>query len=349
MVNLPIRVLIPSGAGAPGFAGIVKCLKQRNLCEIYAGDCEAGVYGSSLADYFFVVPKSNHPDYIHSIAKICIENKIDVVLPITTQELILLAKNEAEFQKIGVKVIISDLDNLTIANNKGLLHQFSQSIDIPIPEGEVTSNKIQWETTVDNLQKRHEILCFKPVLGNGSRGFGIISKEVNHQFLTNKPSTFSLLKEEWNLRLQENFEIPLLVTEFLPGTEYSVDLVCRDGAVLICIPRTRDKMIGGISVAGKIIEDTDIINQSKKLAESLKLNGPIGMQWRRDRNGIAKLLEINPRLQGTTSSILLAGVNIPLISVLLALNRDAELEKLDFIPVWNTKFTRFWEDIKVLN
>jgi len=42
-------------------------------------------------------------------------------------------------------------------------------------------------------------------------------------------------------------------------------------------------------------------------------------------------------------------VNIPLISVLLALNRDTELEKLNFVPVWNTKFTRFWEDIKVLN
>jgi hypothetical protein len=52
---------------------------------------------------------------------------------------------------------------------------------------------------------------------------------------------------------------------------------------------------------------------------------------------------------GSTATTLLAGVNIPLTSVLLALNRDAELEKLNVVPVWNTKFTRFWEDIKVLN
>ena len=103
MLNLPIRVLIPSGAGAPGFAGIVKCLKQRNLCEIYAGDCEVGVYGSSLADYFFVVPKSNHPDYIHSITEICIENKVDVILPITTQELNLLAKNNVSTNQANSK------------------------------------------------------------------------------------------------------------------------------------------------------------------------------------------------------------------------------------------------------
>ncbi len=349
MSDDPIRVLIPSGAGAPGFAGIVKCLKQDGLCQVYAGDCEDGVYGSRLADFFYVVPKSSHPDYIDVILSIAGKEKIDVILPITTHELNILASNKEAFEKQNIKVIVSDLECLKIANDKGLLHQFALNKNIPVPEGFVVHNKNQWQKTVNELQMKHQLICFKPVLGNGSRGFGIITKKLNDAFLTNKPTTFPLLKEEWLLRLPEQFEIPLLVTEFLPGKEYSVDLICKDGRVLICIPRTRDKMIGGISVAGQIVNDGDIIKQSVLLAESLVLNGPIGIQWRRDIHGLPKLMEMNPRLQGTTSAISLAGVNLPLISVLLCLEKHEILSKFDFVPLWQTKFTRFWEDVKVLN
>lgn len=349
MSDGPIRVFIPSGAGAPGFAGIVKCLKQGDLCQVFAGDCEDGVYGSRLADFFYVVPKSNHPDYLEVILSIACKEKIDVILPITTHELNILVSNKESFEKQSIKVIVSDLECLKIANDKGLLHQFALNNNIPVPEGFVVHNKNQWQNSVNELQLKHHLICFKPVLGNGSRGFGIVSKELNDAFLTTKPTSFPLLKEEWILRLPETFGIPLLVTEFLPGIEYSVDLICKNGEVLICIPRSRDKMIGGISVAGQIVNDEDIISQSKHLVESLKLDGPIGIQWRRDINGIAKLMEINPRLQGTTSAILLAGVNLPLIAVLLSLEKGEELSKLDFVPVWKTKFTRFWEDVKVLN
>ena len=33
-----IKVLIPSGAGAPGFAGFVRCLRKDTRIEIFAGD-----------------------------------------------------------------------------------------------------------------------------------------------------------------------------------------------------------------------------------------------------------------------------------------------------------------------
>ena len=45
-----IKVFIPSGAGAPGFAGIVRCLRKDSRVEIFAGDTNPNPYGKVLAN-----------------------------------------------------------------------------------------------------------------------------------------------------------------------------------------------------------------------------------------------------------------------------------------------------------
>ena len=49
-------IFIPSGAGAPGFAGICKELQLHGGFRVVAGDMRAGVYGATLADEFVVMP-----------------------------------------------------------------------------------------------------------------------------------------------------------------------------------------------------------------------------------------------------------------------------------------------------
>ena len=73
-----------------------------------------------------------------------------------------------------------------------------------------------------------------------------------------------------------------------------------------------------------------------------ELDGPIGMQWKEDADGVPHLIEINPRLQGTTSALALAGVNLPVQAVRLALGLELTASTADI--VWGKQFVRFWDE-----
>ncbi|NBX64750.1 MAG: ATP-grasp domain-containing protein, partial [Bacteroidetes bacterium] len=185
--------------------------------------------------------------------------------------------------------------------------------------------------------------CFKPVRGNGSRGFGVIVHDIERgNFLGTKAGILPLTLSEWTLRMPKQFDIPLMVCAYLSGIEYSVDMLCSSGKTLFCVPRTRDKMIGGISVAGKLDRNFGLIAFCIQLAQAMELDGPIGMQWREDSEGVPHLIEINPRLQGTTSVLALAGINFPVQAVRLALGMELTSNTADID--WGSRFVRFWDE-----
>ncbi len=338
-----ITVFIPSGAGSPGFGGIFHCLKSDPNLVIHAGDQSLLSYGFGMADFSVQVPSSNQSDYIPFVVEYCQEKNIDVLLPITTRELESLAENIHLFERIGTKVVISPLNNLKIANNKFFVLEHAQSIGVPVPKfTQVFQFQELSDYCLERFREGEVKQCFKPVNGNGSRGFGVVTINLNSDFLHEKSGWMPLELEEWGKRMGSGqFETPLLVSDFLEGKEYSVDVLMNRGKIQYCIPRRRDKMIGGISVTGVIEHNKELIELSNKLVKSLNMNGPIGVQWKYDSNGIPKLLEINPRLQGTTSACILAGVNLPLEAVKGVLGHEIGLDKVQ----WGTPFTRFWTDI----
>jgi len=354
-----VRILIPSGAGAPGFAGIVRCLRKLPDVYIAAGDSREYVYGSQLADAFEVVPSSQDEQiYVEKVVAMCKEHKIQVVLPITTRELGLLSKHKKNIEdSADCKVVVSELEGLTVANNKGLLYEFAWNHGFRVPGFAVISGRESFVLEAHGLGISHRMLCFKPVLGNGSRGFGRVIPDAGESgdWMEEKAGVLPMTLEEWRVRIPESLGEgqELLLSVYLTGAEYSVDMLCDRGKVIFCIPRSRDKMIGGISVAGTFVKNESLIAECCRLAELLELDGPVGMQWREDESGECYLLEINPRLQGTTSVLELAGLNLPMAAVKMALGlgnykgRTGINDGIDF--EWGRSFVRYWEECLLLD
>lgn len=345
LMTLPaIRVLIPSGAGAPGFAGIVECLREREGLEVIAGDINTKAYGKALANKFFVNWPSDNAEYLDIISKKIKEESIDVILPITTRELLPLSLNKERLAMLGVKVLISDSKAIEVANDKGATWNYANSIGIKTPTGAIVQSVDEWENAVSEILNTGKNACFKPIFGNGMRGFGIVENKRGINFWTEKSGILPLNKQEWLERLKFEWAQALLVSEFLPGKEYSVDVIIHQNEVKRIAVRTREKMIGGISVQGTFIQHSEIEEMTVKLLTGIGLDGPIGVQWREDDNEIPKLLEINPRLQGTTSASRVAGVNIPLEAVKIFIGEDVDFsKKIQF----GTSFNRYWKDISV--
>ncbi len=66
-------------------------------------------------------PSSDEVKYMEALLSICSTESVDVVLPITTRELDVLAKHAETIKSLGIQLILSSADALITANNKGLL------------------------------------------------------------------------------------------------------------------------------------------------------------------------------------------------------------------------------------
>lgn len=334
-----------TGAGAPGAAGIIKCLKQDKNIHLILADAAAEPVGKFLAGNFYQIPPAADPEFIASIRSICLKEQVKIIMPLVTRELFAFAKFKDEFRTIGVHVLVSDESALSIANDKGRLYQHLEQSRLKVPKYKIVNNWHEFEEALTYLDYPNQKVCFKPCVSNGSRGFRIIDPAIDelHLLFKEKPNHTYISLEKIKEVLEFNKFPSLLVSEYLPGPEYSVDCIAKNGQPILIVPRIRSSMKEGISVSGEFIQNKEIIKYCEDIIKSMHLHGNIGIQVKQAEDGLYKILEINPRVQGTISAGLGAGVNLPLMAVHQELN--ITIEEHDKQVIWGTKFIRFWEEV----
>ncbi len=334
-----------TGAGAPGAAGIIKCLEQDKSFHIISADANPNAIGQFLASEFYVIPRGDDPAFIPALLDLCRKKNIHVVMPLVTKELIPLALHTREFEFAGAKVLASPVESLEIANNKSRLYEFLQWRGIPVPAFRVIEKAEQLEDACRELGYPQKNVTVKPSVSNGSRGFRIISEKIDKLdlLLNYKPDHSFITLDEIKSIFQSGPIPEMLVSEWLPGEEYSVDCLCDKGEPILIVPRLRRKMINGISVEGEFIKDNDIISYCAGIIRDLHLHGNIGIQVKRSDAGQFLVLEINPRVQGTISAALGAGVNLPVLAVRWQLGLPVPENEMQV--KWGTKFGRYWEEL----
>ena len=124
----------------------------------------------------------------------------------------------------------------------------------------------------------------------------------------------------------------LLVTEFLPGEELSVDCFTDfNGDLLFIGPRTRERVQMGISFRSTAVDvDDEISFIARSINDKLALNGAWFFQIKRDRNGMFKLLEFAPRQSSTMGLYRHAGINFALLSLFNAQQIPVRILRNDY-------------------
>lgn len=335
--------ILVTGGGAPGAPGILHSIKNGNPnIVLYSCDVQEHTVGKLIADRYFTVPMGTDPNYAQRLLEIATSEGFSTILPITTRELIPLSEHKELFAQNGIDVIVSDYKQLQIANDKGKLYTHLRSLGIPTPRFEVASNYEEYTLAKKYFKDRDEKFIIKPCVANGSRGFRIIDNSIskNDLLFKHKPTSTYISEEELDIVLRDGFP-PIVVSEYLPGQEYTVDCLMQNGEIKFIIPRTREKMNNGISVAGTIEKNNDVIAYCQKILSSLTLEGPVGIQVKYSKESQPLLVEINPRIQGTTVACNGAGVNISLLAVL----PDYPSSVTQDTVKWNTKFIRHYNEL----
>ena len=344
-----VTVLV-TGGGAPGIAGTLYALRNNPdevQVRVITCDMRDDVIGKYLADRFYTVPPAENPDFIDTLLEIAVQEEVDVILPQVTQELLPLAENLSRFEKEGIAVAIASKEAIKCANDKWEILQAAEKCGVPTPQSRLTHSEEELKQTVKDFGYPEKKVVVKPRVSSGLRGLRILSEELWDvtRFLKEKPSSLEIRLDELLAILRGDQWPELIVQEFLPGKEYTID-VFRGCHGAVAVPRLREEIRSGITFRAKVELRDDLQRYALKLAEELDLRYAFGFQFKLSDTGVPKLLECNPRVQGTMVTAMFAGCNVIWWAVKEALGEEVVPESPKQ-RVNGMRFIRYWGGVAV--
>lgn len=278
-------------------------MNSAELHEALSGQVNIEVFGASSVErhgrhlferYRSDMPFISSPDFFPSLNALVKEWGIDLIIPSHDSVVDFFSDNR---HLINTKVLVPSTETAKICRSKSLTYDFFGDCGF-VPKRYLVPPKGSVQAFV------------KPDKGQGSVGARLVDFSSGQDLPT----------IDWANEV---------VTEYLPGDELTVDCFTdRHGVLLGIFPRSRDRVLGGISVSGASIEATSEIEAvGQEINERLKFLGLWYFQVKRSSQGAYKLMEISARCAGGQAITRARGFNLPVLSVYAAMGRDVRLPR----------------------
>ena len=281
-INKNLNVLIfPSGSGVA--KEIFDSLKYITWINIYGMDSDENNFSYyQFKNLILGAPFiKDVDDTLNFLKKYIKKYDIHCIFPGMDNIILFLKKYESE---LNVKIITSDIKTCEICLSKKQTYEMFKDI-ILTPE------------IYDKDEIKNFPLFIKPECGYGSRDSYLIKNIEEFNFYSKKRDD-------------------LIICEYLPGDEYTVDcFTSKTNGLLYSEARTRTKTLNGMSVLTKSILLPEVKEIAIKISNSLKFIGAWFFQLKLNKENKLTLLEIAPRIPGAMSLHRNVGINFPLLSI----------------------------------
>ena len=293
---------------------IRNALKDSKFIKLF-GATSVPCHAEMVFENCYTVPMVNDPPLIDALNMLTAEHDIDYIYPAHDDVLLHLTFHQEELQ---AKVVTSPEPTVMVCRDKWkTYHFFGGQYFIPKTWMNVTD--------VDEYP-----VFVKPAIGQGSKGA-------------------RLIHDRKHLYEAVNCEKDLVICEYLPGKEYTVDCFTdRHGELRYIGKRTRERIRSGIAVRSRLIPVDDVVRDiAAAINAEMEMNGAWFFQIKEDKYGQPKLLEIAPRIAGTMGLSRIIGVNLPLLTLYNMWDMDVDilLNKNDFL-LDRAFISRFQTDIE---
>lgn len=297
-----MKTILVTGIGAPGAVSIINHLKNNIQCKIIGVDCSIQYCAAKYyVDDFYQISKAKDNSFLNDIINIIKTYNVTNIISLVTDELYIFAKNKDLLNELNVEIFISSYESIKNSSNKYNLYESLKDI-INLPKYKKIKLRDIKNCLYEFNYPNNEV-CFKPLTLDGARGFRILSDKVDRlkQIMTEKPYNCYLTTEELDILFNKsNYNCDVLLSEYLPGKEYTVDTFVENNKIKAYTIRERLKLKDHISFVGKTVTNLHIEEQIQLINNKFEFNGSIGYQFKENKNNIPLLLECNPRLQGAT-------------------------------------------------
>jgi carbamoylphosphate synthase large subunit len=339
----PLRVLV-TASGAPGTAALLRALRDNGERELTLVGCDMSerAVGRHLCDAFRRVPPGSSPLFAEAVLQLCRDERIDAVLPQSSHDLEGLAGARPTFLDAGVTVLVSAPEAIRTANDKAACYALLDEIGVRAPGWRRVRGGRELARAAAELGYPLRSVCFKPVVGSGSRGFRVLDPTVDRldQLLHERPGSLALRLEEVNELLPEVGGEELLVMELVEGSEHTIDGIAAGGRVLLGHAKTRESMRAGLAMYFETLEDDGLVEVARRIVAALGLDHFFNIQLVGEA-----VIEVNPRI---STVVYQEDLNLPYLGLKRALGEidAAELEAYGHRVRPSRRALRFFDQLE---
>jgi len=236
----------------------------------------------------------------------------DMVMPIGDDCTEMVSKYKDEIEEF-TRVPVVKYSKWLRARDKAQTIELAMNLGVPCPKTRFINDLSAVESIGREMDGR---LVIKPRQSNGSRGIVYLDDTRN-------------LQREYE-RIHRDFEYPM-IQEFIPpgGQTYGVFLLFNEQSEVRAVfahRRLREFPVkGGPSTLRESVHRPDLVTISVKLLKAIGWYGVAMVEFKEDpRDGVCKIMEINPRFWGSLPLSIVAGVDFPYLLYRMVMDGDVE-------------------------
>lgn len=250
-----------------------------------------------IAPNFWTEPARGALDYTGWLLETAQQRGIDVLVP--QRGKMDVARNLPLFEAAGLRLVIAaDAETLDLLDDKAAFAASLEGSPFLCPTRVVTT-VAEFLDAVPAMAGAEGAACVKPTRGVYGAGYWTLDAKAPLTHLAD-PDARCITPDAYAAALRQAEDqdqaFSLLVMEHLPGLESSVDIVADHGTVLLAAVRTKLD-----ANRQRIQTRHDLIAHATSLAQQHRLHGALNVQYKQNRQGEWRILEINARAAGGAS------------------------------------------------
>ena len=339
--------VVLTGIGLDGGPDIIRALRADPVLgvRVVGVDADAEQPSRHMCDEFHPVPLRDDPSYVDSVARVANQEEARVVYPLPAFDQQIFASARADLEARGIAVPVSPPQSVHTCDDKWLLYErLRESLPEVVPETRPVASAEELERAAESFGYPQRRVCIRRKVSRGAIGLRVLDAGPARlaALLHENPGSLLVSLDEAIDSLGQAESFPsYLVQEYLPGDEWDVDVLCREGASVVVATRHNLEMMGGGAMRSVLEPSRAIAKLSRQIVADLHLNAVVNLAFRHDDRGRPKLMEINPRIPSSVLCALGGGVNLVGLAVRQALGERVEPVE----PEWGGQFLRHFQSV----
>lgn len=301
--------------------------------KVIATDMQLSAPALQAADIKLKVPAVYDPKYVDITLKICEEYKVDALISLNDLELPILSENKARFEKLGVKVIVSDPEVIDICFDKYKTAQWVESLGMKSPKTYVRVEDAKAALAAGEISFP---LFMKPRWGSGSIGLESIADMEELDIY------YNLLMKKIKKTILATASVGdeyIMIQEKLTGSEFGLDVMNDlEGNNVSVSVKQKLAMRAGETDKAVTRDIPEVCEMGRKIGEALRHIGNLDVDIMQRANGEYCVLELNPRFGGGFPFSYEAGVNMP--KAIIQWVKGEPVDSATLVPEYNRMFAK---------
>tara|TARA_E500000178_G_scaffold331780_1_gene364981 strand:+ start:831 stop:1766 length:936 start_codon:yes stop_codon:yes gene_type:complete len=256
--------------------------KKYKKLKIHTSDCNIFLPTMNIQNIkTHLVPKvkDSKQKYKASIVNIVKKNKIQLILPVTDYDILILASLKKRFKRLGCEIAVPSIEVTRILHNKYKTYLFCKKNNISSPELPKSKN-------IKKLNKNSSLIE-KEMSGSASKNIKV-------------------LKKKSKFKIKKNF----IYQKFIHGKEIHFDILNDfEGKYITSCVKEKIAIKNGETDIAQIIKKREYTNLAKQISQKIRHQGNLDCDAIVDKKGKVHFLDFNPRFGGGYPFTHLSGMN----------------------------------------